>query len=438
MKKVETIPWIFEEANTGERREVTFGAVTSVPRLSFTTHSGVLYQAFDGMQIPVIKVTGYGWGACLQRGINVLIESGCDYIITIDGDSVFQKEDILELLLLAARYEDADAILPWQVRRGGYDELLVLVRDSNNEPVKSITAGQVQDELVPVAGGHFGLTLIKVSALLKTPKPWFWDVPNADGEWEDGKTDADIYFWNKFREAGNKACLATDVRIGHIDEEILWPNAQFGITRQNAADYHEKGKPNLGPQPVRLNLGAGGSPIDGYENIDLKNGKSAFPLKYADGTVDEVRASHILEHFPHGEVEAVVREWARVLKPGGKLKVAVPDFDYIVKEYSNGHRGDPLLEAYLFGGQVDADDYHKTLFNEDKLKTLLEIVGLTDVRRWEADANDCSALAVSLNLQGVKNHADEKHRETESQRPSENWIPVDGAGGVKRHVGAEA
>jgi predicted SAM-dependent methyltransferase len=117
---------------------------------------------------------------------------------------------------------------------------------------------------------------------------------------------------------------------------------------------------------------------------------------------DEVRASHILEHFPHGQAADVLKEWARLLAPGGILKIAVPDFDWIVKAYSNGRRQDGLLEAYLFGGQVDADDYHKAFFNEDKLKRLLEDAGLTDVKRWEADAEDCSSLAVSLNLQGVK------------------------------------
>src|SRR5262245_5726313 len=243
--EIDTAPWVFEEADTGQRREVRIGAVCSVPRLAFSTHWGALQRAFEDMQIPVIKVTGYGWGACLQRGINLLVEAGCDYVITIDYDSIFHKEDILELLLLAARYEEADAILPWQVRRGGYEELLILVRDENDKPVREVTAGQLQGELVPVAGGHFGLTLIKVDALKRTPKPWFWDKPNADGEWEDGKTDADIHFWNVFREAGNRTFLANDIRIGHIDEEILWPNAQFGITRQNAADYIEKGKPEL-------------------------------------------------------------------------------------------------------------------------------------------------------------------------------------------------
>jgi FkbM family methyltransferase len=157
---------------------------------------------------------------------------------------------------------------------------------------------------------------------------------------------------------------------------------------------------------TKLNLGSGSSPIEGYHNLDIKTCDEIYPLPVDDGTVDEVRASHVLEHFPHGQVADVVKEWARVLKPGGRLKIAVPDFDWIVKAYTNGHRGDNRLERHLFGGQVDGDDYHKAFFNEEKLKALLEGAGLVDVKQWESDAADCSSYQVSLNLEGRKPNPD--------------------------------
>jgi predicted SAM-dependent methyltransferase len=73
-------------------------------------------------------------------------------------------------------------------------------------------------------------------------------------------------------------------------------------------------------------------------------------------SVDEIRASHVLEHFPNGQIEAVIADWVRCLKKGGKLKIAVPDFEKIAKAISptTARR----TRATLFGGQTDANDFH--------------------------------------------------------------------------------
>lgn len=176
-------------------------------------------------------------------------------------------------------------------------------------------------------------------------------------------------------------------------------------------------------QLIRLNLGSGSAPLAGYENLDRKTGQEVYPLNYGDSTVDEVRASHILEHFGFREVPAVLREWVRVLKPGGVLKVAVPDFDWIVRQFARAQFPEvpdgvnPLLlvsmhtaegeqvyptESYLFGGQDDENDFHKIAFNEWKLSALMRAVGLEDIRRWKSEIDDCASLAVSLNLEGTK------------------------------------
>lgn len=150
---------------------------------------------------------------------------------------------------------------------------------------------------------------------------------------------------------------------------------------------------------MKLNLGGGNQKIPGFINIDRLHGQEVFPLPaYANDSVDEIRASHILEHFGHREVPEVLKEWVRVLKPGGVLRLAVPDFDYIVQ-----HRHDELpLESYLMGGQSDQNDFHKSIYTERKLRDLMRYVGLTDVTRWQSEIQDCASLPVSLNLQGIK------------------------------------
>jgi predicted SAM-dependent methyltransferase len=151
---------------------------------------------------------------------------------------------------------------------------------------------------------------------------------------------------------------------------------------------------------MKLNLGGGLQKIPGFTTLDRQTGQEVFPLPaYADGSVDEVRASHILEHFGHREAVDVLKEWVRVLKPGGRLRIAVPDLQKIVARVS-----DPSapVEGWLMGGQTDDSDFHKSVYTDAKLRDMLRYVGLTDVTTWESEIQDCASLPISLNLQGVK------------------------------------
>ncbi len=159
---------------------------------------------------------------------------------------------------------------------------------------------------------------------------------------------------------------------------------------------------------IKLNLGSGDKPLEAYVNLDAKFGDTVWPIwrkegdeTYGEG-VDEIRASHVLEHFPHGQTLHVLKGWASKLKPGGVLKIAVPDFGKIVNAYSNGHSTDPLIEGYLMGGQTDEYDYHKAIFNDLGLRQMMQAAGLVDIKPWTSEIQDCASLPVSLNLMGTK------------------------------------
>lgn len=156
---------------------------------------------------------------------------------------------------------------------------------------------------------------------------------------------------------------------------------------------------------IRLDLGAGAVSPPGFVPMGNAHGSAIFPLNARDGSVDVIRASHVLEHFPHGQVADVLKEWVRALKPGGVLKIAVPDFARIAEGYLAGAA--MPTEAFVMGGQVDAADFHKALFDETHLKTALAAAGLMLIRRWDSELEDCAGLPISLNLAGTKPHTPE-------------------------------
>jgi len=156
-----------------------------------------------------------------------------------------------------------------------------------------------------------------------------------------------------------------------------------------------------GQQPTRLNLGAGRNPLPGYHNIDRATGEEVYPLTgYADDSCDEIRASHILEHFGHQDVPKVLAEWVRVLKPGGCLKVAVPDFEEVAKRYLKGEA--IPTQSYVMGGQEDGSDYHKCIFDRESLQEVMARAGLERMGRWTSEIADCASYPISLNLMGFK------------------------------------
>lgn len=149
---------------------------------------------------------------------------------------------------------------------------------------------------------------------------------------------------------------------------------------------------------IKLNIGAGSTVIDGYTAIDRKLGTEAFPLQYPDESVSDIRASHVLEHLSFRDVPKALEEWRRVLKPGGRLRIAVPDFRKIAANVD----ADPAWAYELMGGQVDQDDFHKSVYDETRLAAYLHQAGLVGIRHWESPNTDTASHPVSLNLEAFK------------------------------------
>lgn len=153
---------------------------------------------------------------------------------------------------------------------------------------------------------------------------------------------------------------------------------------------------------IKLDLGAGEIVPEGFTPLGRLHGSEIFPLAYPDNSVDVIRASHVLEHFSHRQVDDVLKEWVRVLKPGGVLRIAVPDFEQIGRGYFEGKGEKCPVEVLLMGGQTDQDDYHKALFDRAHLRLRMSNAGLVLLRPWVSEVKDCADYPISLNIEGTK------------------------------------
>lgn len=141
---------------------------------------------------------------------------------------------------------------------------------------------------------------------------------------------------------------------------------------------------------MKLHLGCGKLLLEGYTNIDLASKADvchdikSFEDMYDNNTIDEIYICHVLEHFSRREIINVLTEYNRILKLGGTLRIAVPDFDAVIDMYNSDKRNVYDLMGLLYGGQRNELDYHKIVFTFDTLKNVLECCGFTDVAKYDA------------------------------------------------------
>lgn len=160
---------------------------------------------------------------------------------------------------------------------------------------------------------------------------------------------------------------------------------------------------------VKLHLGCGRRDFGpSWVHID----KADFPhIKYKDvtklpfetGTVDVIYACHLIAYFDREEIIPILKEWKRVLIPGGVLRLATPDFRAMAKIYLRENCSN--LNQFLgpLYGKMEGI-YHKTTYDLYSLIELLASVGFKDIRKYDrfktdhARHDDHSAAMIDGNL----------------------------------------
>ena len=156
----------------------------------------------------------------------------------------------------------------------------------------------------------------------------------------------------------------------------------------------------------RLNWGCGGEGAPGWINADLKKGpgidisgdiRDGLPLE--SDSLDYVVTVHALPEIHYTELVDVLRELRRVLKPGGTLRIAVPNIDRAIDAYRRGDReffmvpdGDATSMGGKFVTHLVWYGYTRSLFTKDFVEELLRKAGFEAIHhcrfQWTESGHD--------------------------------------------------
>lgn len=184
------------------------------------------------------------------------------------------------------------------------------------------------------------------------------------------------------------------------------------------------------PRRVRLHIGCGAHVLPGWVNVDrvarvagVVTDLNLTDLPYDDASVEEILAEHVLEHLSFAEEALAWPEMARVLRPGGRLTIEVPDFEWVCERFLAAHDewrafyvvghadhyagcGTKLdqrwgiLQTMFFGNQNGEGQFHRSAYTECKLRALARHTGFAAISVERRFAKGGQALRAVLTRGG--------------------------------------
>ncbi len=159
---------------------------------------------------------------------------------------------------------------------------------------------------------------------------------------------------------------------------------------------------------LMLHIGCGGVYFPGWVNVDMDSPKADLrhdmrtALPYGEETADFVYSEHFIEHLTVAEGLTVLKDFHRVLKTGGILRIATTDLDYIVRRYLFLWKQQNWIKTYGYDWlQTKAEMInlcfrewgHQYLYNGEELERRLREAGFEKISRQKLNKSGYSELA---------------------------------------------
>ncbi|MBT3358770.1 MAG: methyltransferase domain-containing protein [Rhodospirillales bacterium] len=187
------------------------------------------------------------------------------------------------------------------------------------------------------------------------------------------------------------------------------PKGKGGIVDHRIAEYLNSAK------SPRLHLGAGAVFLEGWLNTDVNpHGADVVrldatrPLPFQSGSFESILAERLIEHLEYRQTCFMLSECFRVLKPGGRVRIATPDLQRFFALYSRSPT--KAQNAYMAWTThhfiSDAPEVHPTMvlnnlfrnfehrfiFDADTLTKALRAAGFRDLKPFSMGQSDDPGL----------------------------------------------
>ena len=212
----------------------------------------------------------------------------------------------------------------------------------------------------------------------------------------------EIDFCFRAREAGYRAAIAMDTYVHHFGSRTFTDLEAAGaadyaeiVTRNDkhlagkwGEDFWRRQAAVSQSAGIRLNLGCGRFRLPGFINVDQFGSvnpdlvSDALSLPCQPGSVSEIYAGHILEHFRFDDGMKALRYWHGLLCGGGAISVCVPDFDYLARQSLSSPSPRRLMEfndLYIYSGIQPSP--HQYAYSAALLKQVMEDAGFINLAR---------------------------------------------------------
>ena len=163
---------------------------------------------------------------------------------------------------------------------------------------------------------------------------------------------------------------------------------------------------------MKLNIG-GEEKKEGWKVLNIQKKEAVDYVgditdlsQFEDNSIDEIYASHVIEHVALKNVQKTFKGINRILKDNGKFYISVPDMDILCKVFLDPKAPTKVkfhIMRIMFGGQIDDYDYHYVGWNYTFMKEFLFKTGFKKTERVKSfslfkDTSDYAPYGAPISL----------------------------------------